>query len=99
LESYKSTLDRHAELGSDMVKALVLMTLVGGTGERLEWSKETKDQLKQIAGVDEVYGVFGRYDLVAMVEAETWEKLTILVTDKIRSVPGVQTSETLTIVF
>ena len=75
------------------------MTMLGGTGEKLSWSKATKDRLKKIPGVKEAYGVLGRYDLVAVVEAETLEKLTALVADDIRSVPGIQASETLTIVF
>lgn len=82
-----------------MIKAIVLLTMLGGTGEKLNWSKETKDRLKRIAGVREVYGVLGRCDLAAIIEAETLEKLTSLVADEIRGVPGVQTSETLTVVF
>ena len=82
-----------------MICAIVLLTMLGGTGEKLSWSKETKDRLRKIAGVKEVYGVLGRCDLVALVQAETLEKLTSLVADEIRSVPGIQTSETLTVVF
>lgn len=82
-----------------MVKAIVLMTITGGTGERLEWSKETKDRVREIPGVIDVYGVLGRYDLFAVVEAETLEKLTSMVADQIRAVPGIQTSETLTVAF
>lgn len=73
--------------------------MLGGTGEKLDWSKETKNRLRKIAGVNEVYGVLGRCDLAALVEAETLEKRTSLVADEIRGVPGIQTSETLTIVF
>ena len=73
--------------------------MLGGTGEKLTWSKETKERIKKIAGVKEVYGVLGRCDLVALVEAESTEELTSLVADEIRGVPGVQTSETLTVVF
>ncbi|MGD0176035.1 MAG: Lrp/AsnC ligand binding domain-containing protein [Candidatus Bathyarchaeia archaeon] len=73
--------------------------MLGGTGETLGWSRETKDRLRTIPGVKEVYGVLGRCDLVALVEAETLEKLTSLVASEIRGVPGIQTSETLTIVF
>ena len=82
-----------------MIRAIVLLTMLGGTGESLSWSKETKGRIKKITGVKEVYGVLGRCDLVALVEAEDAEKLTSLVADEIRAVPGVQTSETLTVVF
>jgi DNA-binding Lrp family transcriptional regulator len=83
----------------NVVSAIVLLTMLGGTGEKLSWSKETKNRIKQIAGVKEVYGVLGRCDLVAIVEAENMEKLTSLVADEIRAVPGIQASETLTVVF
>ena len=73
--------------------------MLGGTGERLSWYKETKERLKKISGVKEVYGVMGRCDLVALVEAQDAEGLTALVADEIRGIPGIQASETLTIVF
>jgi DNA-binding Lrp family transcriptional regulator len=82
-----------------MIKAIVLLTMLGGTGERLGWVKETKGRLRKIPGVKEVYGVLGRYDLATIVEAETLEKLAVLVADEIRAVPGVQSSETLTVLF
>jgi DNA-binding Lrp family transcriptional regulator len=73
--------------------------MLGGMGEKLAWSKETKNRIRKIVGVREVYGVLGRCDLVAVVEAENTEKLTSLIADEIRGVPGVQTSETLTVIF
>ena len=82
-----------------MVRAIVLITVLGGTGERLDWVKETAKQLKQIPGVKDVFGVLGRFDLVANVEVGGLEELTSLVADKMRSVPGIQTSETLTVAF
>ena len=82
-----------------MVRAIILITVLGGTGERLDWTKETTKQLKQIPGVKEVFGVLGRFDLVAIVEVGSLEELTSLVADKMRSVPGIQTSETLTVAF
>jgi DNA-binding Lrp family transcriptional regulator len=82
-----------------VISAIVLLTMLGGMGEKLAWSKETKNRIRKIAGVREVYGVLGRCDLVAVVEAENTEKLTSLIADEIRGVPGVQTSETLTVIF
>ncbi|MGP8069585.1 MAG: Lrp/AsnC ligand binding domain-containing protein [Candidatus Bathyarchaeia archaeon] len=82
-----------------MVRAIILITVLGGTGERLDWTKETTKQLRQIQGVKEVFGVLGRFDLVAIVEAGSLEELTSLVADKMRSVPGIQASETLTVAF
>jgi len=82
-----------------MIRAIVLLTMVGGTGESIGWPKATKDRLSQIQGVREVYGVLGRYDLVAILETNTFESLTSLVADKIRSIPGIQASETLAVAF
>ncbi len=82
-----------------MIRALVLLTFVGGTGEHLSWFRETKEKLVNIKGVSQVYGVFGRWDIVTIVEVNTVEELIDLVTDKIRSMPGVQSSETLLMIF
>ncbi len=82
-----------------MVRAIVLVIVLGGTGERLDWTKQVAKELKQIQGVKEVFGVLGRFDLVAIVEVGSLEELTSLVADKMRSVPGIQSSETLTVAF
>ena len=82
-----------------MVKAFILMTFVGGTGEHLNWFKETKEKLLKFKGIVEVYGVFGRWDIVAVIDVGDIEELKQLVTDKIRSMPGVQSSETLLVIF
>ncbi len=82
-----------------MVRAIVLVIVLGGTGERLDWTKQVAKQLKQIQGVKEVFGVLGRFDLVAIVEVGSLDELTSLVADKMRSVPGIQSSETLTVAF
>lgn len=82
-----------------MIRAIVLVIVLGGTGERLDWTKQVAKQLKQIQGVKEVFGVLGRFDLVAIVEVGSLEELTSLVADKMRSVPGIQSSETLTVAF
>ena len=82
-----------------MVEAIVLMNYLGGTGEKIDWYKTVKKQLLEIAGVVEVFAVFGGYDLVARVRADDLDKLTILVADKLRSVPGIQSSHTLLVIF
>ena len=79
--------------------ALVLMNFVGGTGEHLNWFKETKEKLIKLKGVTEVYGVFGRWDIVLKVKVNNMDELVDLITDKIRSIPGVQSSETLLMIF
>lgn len=80
-----------------MVEAFVLIRL--GTSESLNFMKTIKDEVRGIEGVEEVYGVFGRYDLIARVETKALEDLGNLVNDKIRGIDGVLTTETLVIVF
>jgi DNA-binding Lrp family transcriptional regulator len=80
-----------------MVMAFVLIKL--GTGEHLSFAKSAKEEIAKIKGVAKVYGVFGRYDLVAHVEASTLEELSRIITDKIRAIAGVSTTESLIIGF
>ena len=75
------------------------MTFVGGTGEHLSWFKQTKEELLKFKGIVEVYGIFGRWDIIARTEVDSLDELRELVTDKIRSMPGVQLSETLLVIF
>jgi len=44
----------------------------------------------------ELHPLFGEYDLIAKIEAETFEKLGEIVIDKIRSIKGVIDTKTLT---
>jgi len=80
-----------------MVMAFVLIKL--GTGEYLSIAKSAKEEIAKIKGVMKVYGVFGRYDLVAHVEAPTLEELSRIITDRIRSIAGVLSTESLLIGF
>lgn len=79
------------------VEAFVLIR--AGTSESLNFMKTIKEEIRGIKGVKEVYGIFGRYDLLARVETKTLEDLGNLVTDKIRGINGVLTTETLVIGF
>ncbi len=82
-----------------MIEAIVLMKIVGGTAEGLGWAKTVKKEIANTPGVVEVWGVFGGYDMVARVRAKDLEDLTSVITDKLRSVPGVETSQTLITIF
>ena len=82
-----------------MVEAIVLMNYLGGTGEKIDLYRKVKKQLLDIVGVLEVFAVFGGYDLVARVRADDLDKLTLLVADRIRSIPGIQSSQTLLVIF
>jgi len=80
-----------------MVEALVLIRV--GSSEALNFMKTIKEEIRKVAGVKEIYGVFGRYDFVIRVETKTLEELGNLVTDCIRSIKGVLTTETLVMGF
>lgn len=64
---------------------------------RLEAGKEESvlAKIKDIKGVNKVQAVFGRWDLVATVEAQDLNALTSLVIKNIRSIDGVSATETL----
>ena len=76
-----------------MVMAFVLIRV--GAGEHLSFMKSVKEEIAKIKGVKKVYEVFGRYDLITLLEAPTLEELSATITDKIRAIEGVQTTESL----
>jgi len=78
-----------------MVEALVLVRV--GSGDSTNFMKTVKQEIAKVKGVKEVYGVFGRYDFAVMIEAKTNEEMGNLVTDCIRGVKGVVSTETLAI--
>ena len=72
-----------------MVSAIVLLTV-----ER-DKINSVADAIADIDGVSEVYSVAGRYDLVAIVRVKANEDLAKVVTEHIRKVGGITSSETL----
>ena len=72
-----------------MVTGLVLIRLSSGR------EKLTMAKLKEIKGVSHLSAVFGRWDLVADIEAADLTNMTNVVVNKIRAVPGVYSTETL----
>ena len=72
-----------------MVSAIVLLTV-----ER-DRINSVADAIADIEGVSEVYSVAGRYDLVAVVRVKANEDLAKVVTEHIRKVGGITSSETL----
>ena len=71
-----------------MPMAFVFMNLDTG-GEQ-----EVLKQLQGISNVKEAYLVYGVYDLVARIEAETMEKLKEIVTWKVRRLDKVRSTLT-----
>ena len=57
---------------------------------------EVYTKLLKVIEITELQPLFGEYDLIAKIEAETFEKLGEIVIDKIRSIKGVIDTKTLT---
>lgn len=51
--------------------------------------------IKKVEGVDEAFAVYGVYDIIARVEADTMDKLKEIVTLHIRKVDRVRSTLTL----
>ncbi|MEM2210822.1 MAG: Lrp/AsnC ligand binding domain-containing protein [Nitrososphaerales archaeon] len=65
-----------------------------------ELGKETElmKELKSIEGVKEVYFVYGVYDIIVKVEAESVEKLKEVVINKIRRIDKVRSTLTMMVI-
>lgn len=84
------------------------MTLVfGGVGLPLAFvlinseigaEDEVLKALRQVEGVEEAYLVYGVYDIVAKVRAESMDKLREIVTWKIRRLSRVRSTLTMVVV-
>ncbi|NOJ26736.1 MAG: AsnC family transcriptional regulator [Nitrososphaera sp.] len=72
-----------------MPKAFVLMNAELGSEDSIV------NELRKIDGVKEVYQVYGVYDIVAQVEADTMEKAKEIVTWKLRKLNGVKSTLTM----
>ncbi len=59
---------------------------------------EVLKELLDINIVKEAKGTFGYYDILVKIEAETSDAITEAITKKIRSIPNVTTTTTLSIV-
>jgi len=57
---------------------------------------EVYNKLLKVPEIIELHPLFGEYDLIAKIEAEDFEKLGEIVSDKIRSIKGVIDTKTLT---
>ena len=75
-----------------MPAAIVLINTEIGT------ESEVMNALAKIEGVKEIYEVYGMYDIVVKVEAETHEALRELVINKIRRIPQVRGTTTMIVI-
>jgi len=75
-----------------MPKAFVLInTEIGSEADVLK-------DLKKVEGIEEAYSVYGVYDIIAKVSAETMEKLKEIVTWRIRRLDKVRSTLTMIII-
>ena len=56
---------------------------------------DVSQQLLGFGGITEVFSVAGAYDLVAILRVQTNEQIADLVTEKSRSVKGIERTQTL----
>jgi len=59
--------------------------------------KDILNQLRSIENVKEVNAVYGVYDIIAKVEADSMEKLKEIVTYKIRRLADIRSTLTMTV--
>jgi len=57
--------------------------------------KEVYEKLRKIEEIVELYPLFGEYDLIAKVEAESFDKIGDVVVQRIRTIEGVKATKTL----
>jgi DNA-binding Lrp family transcriptional regulator len=72
-----------------MLSAIVLLSV-----ER-DKINEVAETIADIGGVSEVYSIAGRYDLAAVVRVRNNDDLAKVVTEGIRKIGGITSSETL----
>ena len=58
--------------------------------------KNAFEELKSIPEVSEIHPLFGEYDFIAKLEARDFDHLGAIIIDRIRKVPGVVETKTLT---
>lgn len=72
-----------------MVTGLVLVKLMPGK------EKQVLNKLRTIKSIVHMSAVFGRWDLVLDMETDDLPRLSNIVVNEIRSIPGVLSTETL----
>ena len=76
-----------------MVRAYVMIKV--GSGEYFSVEKTIREEIAKLPGIKRVDGIFGRFDIIAEVEAKDANELSHLVTDKIKAISSVASTETL----
>ena len=55
-------------------------------------------ELKTVKGINEVYPIKGKYDIIAIVEAESFKKLNDVVFNRIKDISSIKAKLTLTLI-
>lgn len=79
-------------MGKEMPSAIVLINAEIGSEE------EVFNEISKVEGVKEAYIVYGVYDIIAKIEAESMEKLKETIANRIRKLPKVRSTLTMIIV-
>jgi DNA-binding Lrp family transcriptional regulator len=67
-------------------------------GTETGYEADIKKELEKVEGVKEVFVVYGVYDIIARVEAETQDKLKEFITWHIRKIDKVRSTITLIVI-
>ena len=72
-----------------MIKAYVLVVTTPGS------TRGVVDSIRGIEGVVELHEVMGPYDVVVEIEVQSLSEVPAILSDKIRSVPGIESTTSL----
>ena len=72
-----------------MIKAYVLVVTNPGS------TRAVHDAVRAIPGVVEMHEVMGPYDIVIEIEVESLKDVPPILSDKIRSIPGIESTTSL----
>lgn len=75
-----------------MIRAYVMIKV--GPGEHFNVEKTIREEIAKLPGIKRVDGIFGRFDIIAEAEAKDASELSRLVTDKIKGISCVVSTET-----
>jgi len=79
-----------------LVKAFIGIKIETGEKSHGDWTGliSIRDAIAQLEEVSEVYLIYGRFDLMVITDVENLEDINSLVWEKLRSLEGVQSTET-----
>jgi DNA-binding Lrp family transcriptional regulator len=74
---------------AQMIKAYVLVVTNPGA------TRDVVTALEKVPGVQEMHEVMGPYDIVIEIEVESLRDVPPILSDKIRSIPGIESTTSL----